>query len=302
MSSQALSRQHHGKAVTTLQDTFNMDGAMLKSIVRKASAGITVILVACTTVSPPQVDAWVAAGGPKPPPQSACPGVAHLDLSKLEVERRERVLTSRDPQATGFVRLPASAEALIPDDALVVIRANLPPGGLYSNDLRSVVWKTVDGTWRVWRQNLNFGETPPPPPPPPPPGAQDGSPEYQAAMAAAERYQRLQNDPDERWPPQVGLLPAATEAALEAALADPCRAWDPDYFPYAQPLLRSEDGGRSRICPPDGGYYAADITEPGRARRGIGAACINETPTFQLIRLAAYSVPVPESLTEREVD
>lgn len=272
---------------------------MLNSIVRKASVGITVFLVACTTVSPPQVEAWVAAGRPAPPPQSACPGVAHLNLSRLEAERRESVLASRDPQATGFVRLPASAEALIPDDALIVIRANLPPRGLYSNDLRTVVWKTADGTWRVWRQNRDYGATPPPPPPPPSLIAQEGSPEYQAAVEAVERYQRLQNDPDERWPPQVGLLPAATAAALEAALADPCRAWDPDYFPYAQPLRRSEDGGRSRICPPDGGYYTADITEPGRARRGIGSACINETPTFRLMSAAAHAMPVPESLSEK---
>jgi hypothetical protein len=285
---------------------------MLKTIVRKASVGFTVIFVGCTTVSPPQVGAWVAAGGPAPPQQSTCQGIAHLDLTKMEVERRKSVRTSGDPEATGFVRLPASAEALIPADALIVIRANLPAGGLYSNNLRSVVWKSVDGTWRGWRQNLNYGEPMPPPPqpaPPPLPGVQEGSPEYQAAMAAAERYQvlqnnyqRLQNNPDERWPPQVGLLPAATTAALEGALADPCRAWDPDYFPYVQPLRRSEDGGRSRICPSDGGYYAADITEPGRARRGIGSACINETPTFRLISAAAYAVPISASLTEREVE
>ena len=281
---------------------FKSEDAMRKSIVNIASAGITVMLVGCTTVSPPQVEAWVAAGGPAPPPQSACLGVAHLDLARVAVERRARVLTSRDPEATGFVALPDSAEALIPDDALVVIRANLPPGGLYSNDLRSVVWKAADGTWGVWRQNRDFGEQPTPPPPPPPsapPGTLAGSPEYEAAAKAAERHQNLINNPvqmspDERWPPQAGPLDTATAAAIEAALADPCRAWDPDYFPHAQPLRRAEDGGNIRICPPDGGYYAADITEPGRARRGIGAACINRTPTFRLISATAHARPVPE--------
>lgn len=96
----------------------------------------------------------------------------------------------------------------------------------------------------------------------------------------------------QHWPPQTGLLPAATVATLEAALADPCRAWDPDYFPYDQPLRRRDEYGNDhRLCPPDGGYYAADITEPGRPRRGIGAGCINDTPTFRIISAAAYAAP-----------
>lgn len=269
---------------------------MLKSLVRKASVGFTAIVIGCTSAPPPQVGAAIASGGPARPPQSTCPAVAHLDLVRVAQERRERVLASSDPDATGFVTLPASAEALIPDDALVIIRANLPPSGLYANDVRAVVWKTTDGTWRVWRQNRNYGE--PPPQQQPPPAALFGpedSPRYQAAAEAEARHQRL-IAPEERWAPQTGLVPANMVAALEAALADPCRAWDPDYYPAAQPLLHSENGNNIRVCPPDGGYYAADITEPGRARRGIGAACINATPTFRLIRMTAYVEPAPETV------
>lgn len=258
---------------------------------RATAAGLTLLVAGCASPPPPQVGAWIAAGGVQPPPQDACPGVADMDLTRAAEQRAERVARSADPNATGFVELPASAEALIPADALVVIRANLPAGGFYSNDVRSVVWKATDGTWGVWSQNRNYGAPPPPPPPPPPPGLAEDSPEYVAAIQARVAYDRLQSDPDLRWPPRTGRLPDQTARAIEAALADPCRAWDPDYFPYDQPLRRPLDGRDVQLCPPDGGYYAADITEPGRTRRGIGASCINDTPTFQIIRATAYAEP-----------
>lgn len=270
---------------------------MLNPVTRTTAAGLVVVVAGCAAVPPPQIEAWLAAGRPHPPAQSACPGVANLNLVKMAEEPRPRFLALSNPETPGFVVLPDMAESLIPGDAEVVIRANLPPGGLYSNEVRSVVWKAADGTWHVWRQDRKLGEPPPPPPPPPPAGAAEDSPEYQAAMEAAERHDRLQNNPDERWPPQTGRLALSTAAALEAALADPCRAWDPDYFPFAQPLRRAVNGNDSRLCPQDGGYYAADITEPGRARRGIGAACINDTPTFSLISATAYAEPAPETLT-----
>ena len=253
-----------------------------------AAACIAATAAGCaSTPSPSQVDAWLASGRAPPPPQASCAAVANLDLGAIERERQERIAQSGQAVGDGFVQMPASAEALIPADAVVVIRANLPPGGLYSNDVRSVVWKTADGHWMVWRQNRNFGEPPPPPPPPPPPD----SPEYEAWRIENARPKPPPTD-DERWPPRTGRLAPEAVAAIEAALADPCRAWDPDYFPYDQPLLRRDEyGERRRICPPDGGYYAADITEPGRPRRGIGAGCINDTPTFRLISATAYAGP-----------
>ncbi|WP_029418187.1 hypothetical protein [Brevundimonas bacteroides] len=251
---------------------------------------VAVVLSGCQTTPLPQVEAWLAAGGAPPPPQSACPGVAHMDLNRLAEQQAGRMRNPRDPNATGFVELPASAEALIPADAVLVIRANLPPSGMYQNDLRTVVWKAVDGTWGVWRQNRNYGESPPPPPPPPDlyPA---GSAEQQAAVEARDLYERTQRDSDLRWPPESGQLPAETAQAIEAALADPCRAWDPAHYPYDQPLRRREAGNDRRICPPDGGVYLADITEPGRPRRPIISGCINDTPTFRIISAAAYAMP-----------
>lgn len=259
-----------------------------------AMVALAVAVSGCQTTPPPQIGAWLAAGGPPPPPQVACPGVAHMDLTRLAREEAERAARSSNPEATEFVELPAAAEALIPPDAVVVIRANLPPSGLYANDLRTVVWKAADGTWGAWRQNRDYGTPPPPPPLPPLPGMVEGSAEYRAAVEAQDLYRRTMADPDLRWPPLAGRLPAHTAQAIEAALADPCRAWDPDHFPYAQPLRRREYGNDSRICPPDGGAYLADITEPGRPRRAVSAGCINDTPTFRIISAAAYAVPLPE--------
>lgn len=256
-------------------------------------AGASVVLAGCATALPPQqVEAWIASGRSAPPPQNACPAVAPIDLIRLQKIQAEREAASPTPPDRAYVALPASAEALIPADASVVIRVALPPGGLYRNDLRAVAWKGADGTWSMWRQNRDYGAPPPTPPPPLPQPGPEGSPEYEAWKAEMARPYVPPSD-DERWPPRSGPLDPGTAATLEAALGDPCRAWDPDYYPYAQPLRRPVDGWRDeRICPPDGGWYQGDITEPGRPRRGIGAGCINDTPTFTLIRTVAYATPV----------
>jgi hypothetical protein len=258
---------------------------------RAAAAGLSLLVAGCQTTPPPQVEAWIAAGGMQPPPQGECPGVANMDLTRLAREQAGRPRDPRDPTATGFIQLPPSAEALIPDDAVVVIRANLPATAQYQNDVRAAVWKASDGTWSVWRQDRKLGEPPPPPPPPPPPGAAEDSPQYRAAMEARDLYQRTLRDPDLRWPPQTGRLPERTARAIEAALADPCRAYDPADFPFAQPLRRRENGSDSRMCPPGGSRYLADVTEQGRPRRAISAACINDTPTYQIITASANAEP-----------
>lgn len=251
-----------------------------------AALCVAVVPAGCATPAPPpQVEAWLASGRGEPPPQNTCPAVADLDLVAIEAADRAYAASRppRPPEAS-FIDLPASAEALIPANAQVVIRTNLPPGGLYRNDLRSAVWKTADGEWRVWRQNKNYGAEEPNHWPPAP----AGTPAYEAWDAERRRPKT----DEERWPPETGPLAAEVVARLEAALADPCRAWDPDVFPWEQPLLRRNEYGEDRrICPPDGGVYLADITEPGRPRRGIGASCINDTPTFQLISAAAYAAP-----------
>ncbi|HEY1224400.1 MAG TPA: hypothetical protein VGE54_04150 [Brevundimonas sp.] len=254
-----------------------------------AAGCIAAVAAACASTPPPsQVGAWLASGRPAPPPQNACGGVADIDLAAIDQRRQAYLATPEGAEAaTRFpANLPEAAEALIPADASVVIRALLPPGGLYRNEIRSVVWKGPDGIWMMWRQNKDHGEPPPPPPPPPPP---EDSPYYATWLREfGDKPQRPPTD-DERWPPISGRLSLQQAATLEAALADPCRAWDPDYYPHEVPLRRSADGWNVRPCPPDGGSYIVDITEPGRPRRGIGAACINDTPTFDIISIAAYA-------------
>lgn len=235
---------------------------------------------------PPQVQAWLDAGGAPPPPQDTCPGVADMDLTRLAETQAAQLAANPELQASVLIQMPDAAEALVPADATHVVRVNLPPTGMYPNDLRAVAWKGADGVWMLWRQNRNFGEPPPMPPPPPPP---EDSPYYAAWQAEFGGKPTVITE-DMRWPPATGRMAPASAAALDAAFADPCRAWDPDYYPFVQPLRRPVDGWEDeRICPPDGGYYGADITEPGRARRGVGAGCINTTPTFAIISTTAYA-------------
>lgn len=223
----------------------------------------------------PQVQAWTASGRPKPPPQRSCPGVANLDLKTMAGGARGPA-----KPGAGLVTLPPAAEALIPADATVVLRAHMPPGGLYNSDVKSAVWKEADGTWKYWRQSKDYSRPPPPPPMPPLPGTPEAE-HWQPPPPPTE---------DELFPPVTGRLNPERAQRLEAALNDPCRAWDPDYYPWKQPLLRAEEGwGKEKQCPPDGGYYAADFKEPGRERRGIGAGCINDTPTFRIISAVAYA-------------
>lgn len=256
-----------------------------------AVAGIAAILTGCASGPPlPQVEAWLATGAPKPPSQDACPGVAALDLQAIE---RERAAVPPSEMAEWRASLgpllPETAEALIPADASVVVRALLPAGGFYRNEVRSVVWKGADGVWMMWSQNKDYGAPPPPPPPPPPPR---DSEDYAAWEAAFGQFPQRQPTDDERWPPVTGRLSAQQSATLEAALADPCRAWDPDHYPAVVPLRRPVDGYEDiRPCPPDGSAYIAEITEPARPRRLIGAGCINDTPTFSIITAAAYASP-----------
>lgn len=267
----------------------------MKTLRTLAAAACIAATAAGCAATPPlsQVDAWLASGRPVPPPQDTCSAVAAIDLAAIEKERRAWLAAHPEPavpEAPIFrTTLPEAVEAMIPADAPVVIRALLPPGGLYNSEIRSAVWKGPDGVWMMWRQSKDFSQPPSPPPPPPPP---EDSPYYASWFEAFGGMSREPPTDDQRWPPISGPLSQQQATALEAALADPCRAWDPDFYPYEVPLRRPIDGwGDFKLCPPDGGSYIVDITEPGRARRSIGAACINDTPTFQIITVAAYAHP-----------
>ena len=225
------------------------------------------------------------------PPQAQCAAVRDIDFRALEREE------ARLPVATGRpvidmleeVRIPDWAARRPPEDVSVVIRARMPPGGGYSSDHRSVVWREADGTWWFWRHSVNEG-SPAPPPPPPPPGVDRA--EYDARIAA-ERAGRTNEEL--WWPPKEGRLSARQAAQMEAAWSDPCRTWDPDWWPHEIPLNRRIDGSRRRVCAQDSSAIFADMTEAGRPRRRVGGSCINATPTYQMIQIAAYASgePVP---------
>jgi hypothetical protein len=222
------------------------------------------------------------------PPQNQCEAVRDVDFRALERER------ARLPVATGapvmdmldVVRVPDWAARRPSADAPVVVRARMPPGGGYSSDHRSVVWREADGSWWFWRHSVNDG--PPRPPPVPPQGLSRAEAE---AWDAEQRAGRT--DQERWWPPKEGRLAASSAARMEAAWSDPCRAWDPDFWPRDLPLNRRVDGSRRRLCAQDSSAVIADIAEAGGPPRRVGAACINDTPTYQMIQTAAYAAGDP---------
>lgn len=233
--------------------------------------------------------AQTAAPAPAPrPPQADCAAVRDVDFRTLERERARAVAANPPPTSDmlDVVRIPDWAARRPPEDASVVIRARMPPGGGYSSDHRAVVWREADGAWWFWRHSVNEG---PPAPPPPPP--QDMNPAEIAAWDAAQRAGRT--DAERWWPPKAGRLSARQAAQMEAAWRDPCRAWDPNWWPHDLPLNRRIDGSRRRLCPQDSSRIHADMAEAGEPRRRVGGACINPTPTYQLIQTAAYAAGDP---------
>jgi hypothetical protein len=234
-------------------------------------------------------EAQVPAGAPAArPPQAQCAAVRDVDFRALERERARLPVATSAPveDMLDVVRIPDWAARRPPEDASVVIRARMPPGGGYSSDHRSVVWREADGSWWFWRHSVREG-----PPAPPPVSPQGMGPDEVRAWDAAQRAGRT--DEERWWPPKEGPLAAAKAAQMEAAWSDPCRAWDPDWWPHDLPLNRRIDGARRRLCPQDSSAIIADMAEAGRPARRVGGACINATPTYQMIQIAAYAAGDP---------
>lgn len=235
---------------------------------------LAAVVSACATVPSaselPQLQAWLAAGGAAPPPQGQCPHVADIDLRVIAAEAEAPERRFSEAAYDGYFN-----EVTIPDgfrrpppDAGVILTAVEPPGGMYANLVWSVVWREANGEWWYWRQNKDYGAPPPSPPPPPPPPP-EGTPEYEEYRA---RWARGEFDPKpmtdaERWPPVQGRLDAAKAAALDAALGDPCRAWEPDIWPAHPPVK-----GRRRADeppPPDWTPMYVRLQEMGRPPRSL---------------------------------
>lgn len=255
------------------------------------AAALTLGLLQAATAGGAGAQTPAAGAQPQRPPQAQCEAVRDVDFRALERER------ARLPVATGasvedmldVVSIPDWAARRPPEDAPVVIRARMPPGGGYSSDHRSVVWREADGSWWFWRHSVNEGA------PRPPPIAPQGltTAETQAWYAEQEAGR---TDEERYWPPKEGRLSTSKAAQMEAAWSDPCRAWDPDWWPHEIPLNRRIDGSRRRLCAQDSSAIIADMTEAGGPRRQVGASCINDTPTYRMIANAAYAAgdPAPQ--------
>lgn len=182
----------------------------------------------------PQVQAWLAAGGDAPPPVRDCPYVADVDLRAIA---RGEDSSGMDLQVSDVSYYQRFLDAVVipegyrrpPVDARVVMTAVEPPGGLYRNEVWSVVWQESDGAWWFWRQN-RLNELPGPPPFLPPNATDVEAAAYREAMANYPPPDHI------RWPPEHGRLSRSKTELLEAALADPCRAWEPDLWPWNPPL------------------------------------------------------------------
>lgn len=259
--------------------------ALSVAITELCAAGIASAQVA-PTLTPPR------------PPQSECAAVRDVDLRALQREAAlaRRGLAARnaeaglpDPDATfdamaAPVQISTWAERRPPDDASVVIRARMPPGGGYGSDHRAVVWREADGSWWFWRHSINAGA--PKPPPVPPPELDPGSVEGRAWAAAQDRGRTTE---ERYWPPTHGRLSAARSQQIEAAWTDPCRGWDPDFWPREIPLNRRIEGSRRRLCAQDSSAIFGTITERGRSPQRVGAACGNSAPTQRMVEIAAYA-------------
>lgn len=238
---------------------------------------------------------------PDRPAQSECAAVRDVDLPRLrrQLDRDQRAHERQsDPAsplsyspvriargAVDAVRIADWATHRPSPEATVVIRARMEPGGGHATDHRAVVWREPDGSWWFWRQTL--GGPPAPPGPPPPRDAARGSPEWLAWQSAQPPADRSMDD--RNYPPIEGRLAPDQARRLEAAWRDPCRAWDPDFWPLEIPLNRRVNGSDRRLCAQDSSAIYAEISEFGRAPRLVGGACSNAGPTYQMIQIAAYA-------------
>lgn len=224
------------------------------------------------------------------PPIAECEGVRNINWRRFdpwakrfapgetadEAERAEA--TGQRQAAMDRIRTEAAAGLHQPSaEAVIVIRAFVGPRHHHTpTEYMGMTWREPDGQWWVWSRWLEWGEPLPPPPPPPLPGEPPAPPRTEEV----------------RFPPVSGRLPAEAAARMEAAWADPCRAWEPDSAPWATPLLRPDTGGRARVRECSGSApVIAEITEGGRPPRLVFYPCNMPFSTDRLITMTAFARP-----------
>lgn len=228
------------------------------------------------------------------PPIARCEGVANINWRRFDpwakryspgetANAADRAEATRERQAA-IDRISAQAGSAThrpTAEAVIVIRAFVGPSHPHTpTEYLGMTWREPDGQWWVWSRWLRWDQRPPPPPPPPLPGEPPEPPPQ----------------PDTRFMPVSGRMSAEAAERMEAAWADPCRAWEPDSAPWAIPLTRPDPGGRARLreCP-GSAPIIAEITESGRQPRLIYYPCNMGFSTDRLVTMTAFARPeLPE--------
>ena len=220
-----------------------------------------------------------------PPPRAQCARLANLDWRRLQADlarTANQAKADADRLAPYLARatLPEGADVRPSDEALIIVRAYIPPYRHYQIEDLAVAWREPDGQWWFWRQRIDWAAPPPPPPPPP-----------ADPLAAAQWTSPPPPSIDERFPPTSGKLGAIAAAAMESAWSDPCRAWEPAQPRSPLPLRRPEPGTerRERACPHGAAPIIGEITEPGRPAQMHVYPCDMDFSSRLLLTHAAYA-------------
>ena len=116
----------------------------------------------------------IATPAPGPPPRAQCTRLANLDWRRLQADLVRTADDARADEAAPYLAratLPEGAELRPSDEAVIIVRAFIPPYRHYQIEDRAVAWREPDGQWWFWRQRIDWAAPPPPPPPPPAPRA-----------------------------------------------------------------------------------------------------------------------------------
>lgn len=209
---------------------------------RQASLGIFLLVASLLSAAVAGAQPNPSTERAAPAKRSACPWLETIDYSRLTPGHTPQSLS----EARASLRAGDQPNLGAAD---VVIRFFAPPGFGGSRS----TWATaqrVHGRWRLVREDRPLVSAPPPPPDAPP-------------------------DPDDARPqrprspiiPLTAPLEADRAAILDAVLADPCLAREPDTAPAALPLR----GGGLDICG-DGASFFLQI-ERASSVRTFAHAC-----------------------------